>query len=98
MSGIHGNLATDSEDEDSVDEDDDQANIGRVFVMIDSNYDEDDNRFDPEAEEERNYEDYQEALNDNEIVGCVTAEPTYEEDNYIHIPHIDPRFDDVRAG
>ena len=66
--------------------------------MIDSNYNEDDNRFDPKAEEERNYADYQEALNDNEIVGCVTAEPTYEEDDYNHIPHTDPRFDDVRAG
>ena len=69
-----------------------------IFDMINSNYNKDDNRFDPKAEGERDYADYQAALNDNEIVGCVTAEPTYEEDNYIHILHTDPRFDNVRAG
>ena len=45
----------DSKDKDSSEEDDDQANICCVFAMIDLNYNEDDNRFDPEAEVERNY-------------------------------------------
>ena len=42
--------------------------------------------------------DYQEALNDNGIVGFVTAEPTYGEDDYLHISHTDPRFVNIRTG
>ena len=53
---IHDDSVADSEDEYSIDEDDDQANISRVLVMIDSNYNEDDNRFDLEAKKERNKE------------------------------------------
>ena len=41
------------------------------------------------------YADYEEALNDSEIVGCVTMEPTYEEDDYDHIPHAHPMFEEV---
>ena len=87
----------DAEDEDSIDGDDDQENILRVFAMIHSN-NEDENRFDPEAEEERQYADYQDALNDTEIVGCVTAVVTYEDDDYNHVPHTDSRFDACAAG
>ena len=44
------------------------------------------------------YADYEEALNDTEIVGCVTVEPTYEEDDSDHIPHTYPRFERVQTG
>ena len=44
------------------------------------------------------YADYEEALNDSEIVGCVTVEPTYEEDNYDHISHTHPIFEEVQTG
>ena len=68
-----------------------------MFAIIHSN-NEDENRYDPEAEEKRQYADYQEALNDTEIVGCVTTEPTYENDDYVHVPHTDSRFDACAAG
>ena len=60
--------------------------------------DETEGRYDPEAEEGRQYADYQEVLKDTEIVGCVTVEPTYAEDDYIHFPHTHPRFDVIRIG
>ena len=63
-----------------------------------SRFDEDTNKFDPKAEEERYYADCDEALNDNEIVGCVAAEPTYEDDDYVGGDHINPMFDDIQKG
>ena len=41
---------------------------------------------------------FEEAMNNSEMVGCVTVEPTYEEDDYDHIPHTDEEFDEVREG
>ena len=52
--------------------------------------------FDPETEEERQYPNYDEAINDTEIVGCVASEPSYEDDDYAHVDHTDPKFDDCR--
>ena len=37
-------------------------------------------------------------MNNSEIVGCVTTERTYEEDDYDHIPHTHKKFDEVRKG
>ena len=54
--------------------------------------------FDPEAEEEKYYADCNEALNNNEIIGSVTVEPTCADDDYIHVNHTDPKFDNCRAG
>ena len=34
-----------------------------------------------------------EALNDNKVVGCVVAEPTYEDNDYTDINHIDLIYD-----
>ena len=97
-----------SDDEDSVgDESDDdysvddgRDNIDNVFALINANdYEE---CFDPEAEEERQYSDLQEALASNEIVGCVTEVTeeviTYDMDDYDHLPHTDPMFNDCRGG
>ena len=60
--------------------------------------DETEGGYDPQAEEEKMYADYEEALNDTGIVECVTVEPTYEEDDYDHIPYTHPRFERVRTG
>ena len=65
-----------------------------MFTLVKSGFDEDDNRFDPEAEEEKYYDDCNEALNDNVIVWCVAAEPRYGDDDYIPIDHTDPIFED----
>ena len=67
----------------------------RVFVLINSGFDEDVNKFDPEAEGENYYADCDEAFNDNEIVGCVAKEPTYEEDDYVRVDQTNPRFDNI---
>ena len=69
----------------------------RVFALVNSSPDDDDDLFNPEAEEERQYADYEEAINDTEIVGCVTSEPSYNDDDYAHEDHTDSKFDDCRA-
>ena len=61
-----------------------EADIRRVFVLVDSGHYDDNDLFDPEAEEERQYADYDEAINDTEIVGCVASEPLYKDDDYAH--------------
>ena len=86
-----------SEGDDSSEEDDEEADIRRVFALVNSGHYEDNNLFDPEAEEERQYADYDEAINDNEIVGCMAVEPSYEDDDYTHEDRTDPKFDDCRA-
>ena len=53
--------------------------------------------FDPEAEDEKYYTDCNDALNDNEIVGCVTTEPTYDDD-YVWVDFNNPRLDAIQAG
>ena len=73
------------------------ADIRLVFALVNSGLYEDDDLFDPEAEEEKHYADYDEAINDTKIVACVAVEPTYEDDDYIHEDHNDPKFDDCRA-
>ena len=70
----------------------------RVFAMINSGFNEDTNLFDLKAEEEKYYAGCREALNDNEIVGCVTLESTYEDYHYEWVDFNDPRFDDVQVG
>ena len=82
-----------SKGDNSSEEDDIEADMRRVFVLIDSGIDKDDAKFDPKAEEERYYDDYNEALNDIKTVGCVVVEPMYEDDDYKHIDHTDPFFD-----
>ena len=54
--------------------------------------------FDPKTDEEKYYADCNDAFNDNEIVGCVSAESTYDDDDYVWVDYNDPRFDDIRAG
>ena len=88
---------TSSEGDDSSEEDDEEADIRRVFVLVNSGHYEVDDLFDPEAEKEKQYADYDEAINDTEIVGCVSIEPTYEDDDYIHEDHNDSTFDGCRA-
>ena len=66
-----------------------------VFAMISAN---DDGGYDPQDEEEEVYADFEEAMNNSEIVGCVTEEPTYAEDDYIHIPHTHQMFDEIKEG
>ena len=61
---------------DSSDDNDIDTDMERVFAMINSGFNEDTNLFDPKAEEEKYYVDCNEVLNDNEIVGCITTEPT----------------------
>ena len=95
---IDDDLEASSQRDDSSDEDDIDTDMQRVFALINSGFDEDASKFDPEAEEERYYADCNEALNDNKIVGCVALEPTYEEDNYIRVNHTDSMFDDIQKG
>ena len=68
-----------------------------MFALVDSGHYENDDLFDPEAEEKRQYADYDDAINDTEIVSCVAAEPLYEDTNYAHEDHTDPMFDDCRV-
>ena len=50
---IDNDLDTDSKGDDSSEADDEEADIHRVFALVNSGFDEDANRFDPEAEEEK---------------------------------------------
>ena len=88
---------TDSKGDKSIEDDDEEADIRRVFTLVHSGFNEDDDRFDPEAEEEKYYADCNEAINDNEIVRCVAAEPTYADDEYDHVNHTNARFNGCRA-
>ena len=72
-----------SQENDSSDDNDIDTDIERVFAMMNSGFDEDADKFDSKAKEEKYYADCNEVLNDNEIVGCVSAEPTYEDDDYV---------------
>ena len=67
----------------------------RVFAMINAN---NNSGYDPQDEKDEVYADFEEAMNNSEIVGCVTVEPTYAEDDYIYIPHTDEKFDEIREG
>ena len=49
---IDNDSDTDSKGDDSSEEDDEEADIRRIFALINSGFDEDADRFDPEAEEE----------------------------------------------
>ena len=86
-----------SERDNSSEEDDIETDMQHVFALINSGFDEDDNKIDPKAKEERYYTDCNEALNDNEIIGCVAAEPTYEDDDYVFFDHTDPIFDNCHS-
>ena len=74
-----------------------EADMRCMFALVNSGHYEDNDLFDPEAEEERQYADYDEAINDTEIVDCVATEPLYEDDDYAHEDHTDSKFDDCRA-
>ena len=78
---INNDLDALSKGDNSSEVEDIKTDIQRVFVLINSGFYEDDNKFDPETEEERYYTDCNEALNNNKIVGCVTTEPMYEDDD-----------------
>ena len=65
------------------------------FAMINANGD---SSYDPQEEDDVVYADFEEAMNNSEIVGCVTTERTYEEDDYDHVPHTHKKFDGVRDG
>ena len=95
---INDNLEVSNQEDDSSDDTDINTDMERVFAMINSGFNEDTNKFNPEAEEEQYYADYNKALNNNEIVWCVTAELTYKDDDYIWVDFTDPMFDDVQAG
>ena len=84
-----------SDDNYSTYDDDEQEDMRRVFAMINAN---DDSGYDPQEEDDVVYADFEEAMNNSEIVGCVTTERTYEEDDYDHIPHTHKKFDEVREG
>ena len=49
---------TDSGGDDQSEEKDEETDIRRVFVLVNSELDEDDDLFDPEAKEEKHYADY----------------------------------------
>ena len=66
--------------------------------MITSGFNEETDMFDPEAEEEKYYADCNAALIDNEIVGCVTVKPTYEDSVYDWMDFNDSRIDDISPG
>ena len=70
----------------------------RVYAIINSGFNEETDRFDPKVEEEKYYADCNATLIDDEIVGCVTVEPTYEDDDYDWVYFNDSRFDDIKAG
>ena len=53
--------------------------------------------FDPEAEQEKYYADCNVALVDNEIVGYVTVQPTYQDEDYDWVDFNYSRFDDIKA-
>ena len=88
-----------SQEEDSSDDDDDiDTDMERVYAMINSGFNGEPDAFDPETEEEKYYANCNATLNDNEIVRCVTVEPTYKEDDYEWVDFNDSRFDDIKAG
>ena len=62
-----------SEGDDSSEEDDEEVDIRRAFTLVNSGHYEDDNLFDSETKEEKQYADYDEAINNTEIVGCVAV-------------------------
>ena len=66
----------------------------RVFALINFGFDEDNDKFNPEAEEGTYYADCDEALNDNKIVGWVAVETTYDDDDCVFVDHTNPIFDD----
>ena len=72
-----------SQEDDSSDNDNIDTEMERVFAMINSRFNIETDMFNPEAEEENYYADCNNAHNNNTIVGCVTAEPTYDDDNYV---------------
>ena len=86
-----------SEEDNSSEEDDEEADMRRVFALIKSWHYEDNDLFDPEAEEERQYADYDKAINAIKIIGCAATEPLYENDDYAHEDHTDSKFDDYHA-
>ena len=73
---IKDDLEVSSQEDDSSDDNDIDTDMERVFVMINSGFNEETDMFHPEAEEEKYYADCNDTFNDNKIVGCVTAEPT----------------------
>ena len=68
-----------------------------MFALVNSGHYDDNDLFDPETEEERQYADYNEVINDTEIVSCVASEPLYEDYDYAHEDHTDSKFDDCCA-
>ena len=66
-------------EEKSSKEDNIQSHIQHVFALVDSSLNKDEIKFDPKANEEQYCDEYDEALNDNKIVGVVVAEPTQQE-------------------
>ena len=68
-----------------------------MFELVNYGHYEDNNLFDPEAKEEKQYADYDEAINDTEIVGCVATESTHEDDDYDHEDSNNPKCDDCRS-
>ena len=87
---------TSSEGDKSDEKDDIQSDMQRVFALIDYGLNEDKTKFDLKAEEEKYCDECNEALNDNKIVGCVVAEPTYEADDYKTVDHTYPLYDDCQ--
>ena len=88
---------TSSERDDSSEEDDEEVDIRRVFALVNSGHYEDDGIFDPESKKKKHHADYDEAINDTEIFGCVAAELLYEDDDYAHEDHTNPNFDECRS-
>ena len=70
---VDNNSDASSEGDNSSKEDDIEADMRRVFALIDFRIDKVDAKFDPEAKEERYYDECNEAFNDNQIVGGVVA-------------------------
>ena len=87
-----------SQEDDSSDDYDIDTDMERVFTMINSGFNEDTNLFDPKAKEEKYFANCRNAFNDNEIVGCITAKPTYDDGDYVWVDFNDPKFDDIQAG
>ena len=90
--------ASNQEMDSSNDDDNIDTDMEQVFAMINSGFNKETNMFDPKTEEEKYYADFNAALIDNKIIGCVTTKSTYDHDDYMWVDFNDSKFDDIKAG
>ena len=95
---IEENSEVSSQENDSSGDNDIDTDMERVIAMIHSWFNEDTDMFDPKAQQKKYYANCNAVLNDNKIVRCLTAEPIYEDDDYVCVDFNDPMIDDIWAG